>query len=220
MAVFHHDKREIQFKIVYCGTPRSGKTTNLEYIYKKLDPHFRGNLVSIATEGERTIFFDFLAVNSGDVAGYTTKFQLYTVPGQEVYQQTRDTVLAGVDGVVFVADSAPDRQEANEVALSNFRKSLISNGYDPDKVPMAFQFNKRDLPDAVAPYEMDESLEVCVPTFLSSATSGYQVFATLDFVSQIVLRQFHASHVMRSEIVSDKGSRYTGAPATAAVASA
>jgi len=195
MAVVNHDKREIQFKVVYCGTPRGGKTTNLQYIHQKLDPHFRGDLVSIATSQDRTIFFDFLPVNSFEIAGYQTRFQLYTVPGQVVYGQTRDSVLNGADGIVFVADSSPERQEINAESLSCCMESLKNTGRDPDEFPIAYQYNKRDLYNAVPPFEIDEFLKIKSPAFPACAVSGYQVFATLDYVTQIILKDFHHSHV-------------------------
>ncbi|MEM7698583.1 MAG: gliding-motility protein MglA, partial [Verrucomicrobiota bacterium] len=130
MAVLHPDSREIQFKVVFCGPPRGGKTTNLSYIYRKLDPHFRGDLVSIATEQDRTICFDYLPVNSVEIAGYQTRFQLYTVPGQQVYRGTRDTVLNGADGVVFFAVSSPHRLEATVEADKTSGDSLNNFGVD------------------------------------------------------------------------------------------
>jgi len=195
MALVNQDTREIQFKIVYFGTPRSGKTTNLHYIQRKLDPYFRGELESVEAGGDRRVFFDFLSVSSGNIAGYRTRFHLYTAPGQQIFQQISELILAGSDGVIFVADSAPDRQEANRIALETCRESLSNNGYHPDAVPMAFQLNKRDLTHAVDAEEMDEQLGIRAPSFLTCATGGHQVFATLDFVTQIVLRQFHRSRV-------------------------
>ncbi len=199
MAVVNHDKREIQFKVVYCGTPRGGKTTNLQYIHQKLDTRFRGDLVSIATSRDRTIFFDFLPVNSFEIEGYQTRFQLYTVPGQAVYEQTRNSVLNGADGVVFVADSSPDRQDANVESWKSCKESLMKTGRDPEHFPLVLQYNKRDLYDAVAPFLIDEKLKTNLPAFPTCASSGYRVFATLDYVTQNILKEFHLSNVKDRE---------------------
>lgn len=204
MALCNHSKKEVSFKIVYCGTPLGGKTTNLIYIHKKLDPHFRGDLISLATEHDRTLFFDFLPVKASEVAGYQTRFQLYTVPGQKVYARNREVVLQGADGIVFVADSSPNRIEANLEALQSTRQGLEKVGLDPDEIPFVFQFNKRDLPTALPPYEMDETLGVSTASLLSCATSGYQVFATLDTITQIVLKNFHSSAVNGREQIDEE----------------
>lgn len=189
--IVNHDAKEVQFKIVYCGTPLGGKTTNLEYIYSQLDAGNRGDLVSIASNQERTLFFDFLPVNAAKVAGYHTRFQLYTVPGQRVYANTREVVLKGADGVVFVADSDPERTSSNREAYQAMMAGLSAHGLDENSIPITFQFNKRDLENAVEPEEMDEALNVTRPSFLSCAKTGYQVFATLDHITQEVLRGFH-----------------------------
>lgn len=193
MALVRHDTREIQFKIVYCGPAEGGKTTNLHYIHRRLDPHLRGDLVSIATEQNRTICFDFLPVHATEIAGYRTRFQLYTAPGQEVLSETRGAVLAGTDGVVFVADSSPGRFEANLSACNGYRESLIRNNMHPDRVPVAFQYNKRDQQGAIRPEDFDEAFNVRGPSFLACAVTGYQVFATLDYLSGEILKGFHAS---------------------------
>ncbi|MCL4105657.1 UNVERIFIED_CONTAM: hypothetical protein GTU68_023724 [Idotea baltica] len=191
--IVNHDTKEAQFKIVYCGTPLGGKTTNLNYIYGQLDPNLRGDLVSIATNQDRTLFFDFLPVNATEIAGYQTRFQLYTVPGQRVYANTREVVLTGVDGIVFVADSDPERQSENREAYSAMMSALSHHGLDEKSVPITIQFNKRDLDTAMAPEDMDESLAITSASFLACATTGYQVFATLDHVTQAVLKKFHES---------------------------
>jgi mutual gliding-motility protein MglA len=193
MALVRHDSREIQFKIVYCGPGGGGKTTNLSYIHRRLDPHMRGNLVSIATEQNRTICFDFLPVHAVEIAGYRTRFQLYTAPGQEVLAETRRTVLAGADGIVFVADSSPGCFESNLVAYNGVRDSLRRNNVHPDRVPVVFQYNKRDHLNATRPEEFDEAFALRGPSFLACATTGYQVFATLDHLTGEILRGFHAS---------------------------
>ncbi len=193
MALVRHDSREVQFKIVYCGPPEGGKTTNLRYIHRRLDPALRGDLVSLATEQNRTICFDFLPVHETVVEGYRTRFQLYTVPGQNRLAETRRTVLAGADGVVFVADSSKQRLEANLEAWHGCRDALRDNRLDPDRIPVAYQYNKRDQSDALDPDLLDEAFAVRNPSFLACAVSGYQVFATLDWVVREVLRGFHAS---------------------------
>ena len=193
MALVRHDSREVQFKIVYCGPPGGGKTTNLQYIHRRLDPGLRGDLVSIAPELDRTICFDFLPVHETEIAGYRTRFQLYAVPGQRILAGTRRSVLAGADGVVFVADSATGRLGANLEAWHGCREDLAANHLDPDRIPFAYQSNKRDHADAMRPEDLDEVFGVRVPSFLACAVSGYQVFATLDWVTAGVLAGFHAS---------------------------
>ena len=197
MATFVSERNEVSFKIVYCGAPRSGKTTNLLYIHKRLDPHFRGDLISLATEEDRTLFFDFLPVHAAEVGDFRAKFQLFTVPGQRAYARNREIVLQESDGIVFVADSSPDRVEANLEALQSVRQSLERNDLDPDEIPFVFQFNKRDLPQAMPPQEMDHYLHVTTASFLSCALSGYQVFSTLDYLTQILVKNFHCSAVKR-----------------------
>ena len=197
MATYIPDRKEISFKVVYCGAPLSGKTTNLLYIHKRLDPHFRGDLISLATEEDRTLFFDFLPVNASRIGEYNTKFQLFTVPGQKAYARNREIVLQDSDGIVFVADSAPDQVESNLEALQSVRQSLERNDLDPDEIPFVFQFNKRDLPGALPPEEMDQYLHVSTASFLSCALSGYQVFSTLDYLTQILIKNFHYSNVKR-----------------------
>lgn len=193
MALVRHDSREVQFKIVYCGPPGGGKTTNLQYIHRRLDPGLRGDLVSIATERDRTICFDFLPVHETEIAGYRTRFQLYAVPGQRILAETRRSVLAGADAVVFVADSSANRLDANLEAWHGCREDLAANHLDPDRVPFAYQYNKRDQADVMRPEDLDELFGVRVPSFPACAVSGYQVFATLDWVTTGVLKGFHAS---------------------------
>ena len=209
MAIVNHDTREVQFKIVYCGTPLGGKTTNLIYIHERLAPAMRGDLASIATEQERTLFFDFLPVHPTIIEGYDTRFQLYSVPGQKIYGETRQIVLAGVDGIVFVADSDPSRMDANLEALESTREALGNLNRNFDRLPVFFQYNKRDLPNAMAPEDLDEALEVTRPTFLASAQSGYNVFATLDAVTQKVLRNFHLRRRLRAKQEAEKIGRGT-----------
>tara|TARA_R110002096_G_scaffold23303_14_gene74273 strand:+ start:1126 stop:1776 length:651 start_codon:yes stop_codon:yes gene_type:complete len=199
MALVNHDRREIQFKVVYCGPPEGGKTTNLQYIHRRLDPSLRGDMVSVATEQNRTISFDFLPVHSHEIAGYQTRFQLYTVPGQDVMRDTRKSVMAGADGIVFVADSMPGRVQANQRAFVDCRSALIELRSNPDRLPFVVQYNKRDAVGATPPEKLDELLGVRAPSFLSCATSGYQVFATLDWLTQQVMKDFHTSFADRKE---------------------
>ncbi len=191
MALVRHDQREVQFKIVYCGPPRGGKTTNLRYIHRRLDPALRGDLVSVATERNRTVAFDYLPIHETVVAGYRTCFQLFATPGQRLLSGIRQQILAGADAAVFVADSSPDRLDANLEAWLGFRDSLAANGIDPDRIPVAYQYNKRDRPDAMPPADLDELFGVRSPGFLASALSGFQVFATLDWAAEKVLSSFH-----------------------------
>ena len=198
MAVVNHDTREVQFKIVYCGTPLGGKTTNLIHIHERLAPEMRGHLASIATEQERTLFFDFLPVHPTIIGGYDTRFQLYSVPGQKMYGEIRRSVLTGVDGIVFVADSDPDRAEANLEAMESTLEALQALNRPFERMPVVFQFNKRDLPNAMPPDEMDEALGVTRPSYLACANRGINVFATLDAVTQMVLRDFHRRRRLRA----------------------
>lgn len=214
MAVYNHDSREVQFKIVYCGAPLSGKTTNLIHIHERLAPGTRGDLVSIATARERTLFFDYLPVHATEIAGYRTRFQLYTVPGQKVYDETRQIVLRGADGIVFVADSDPERAGENLEALEATRDALRLLGRTTDRLPAVFQYNKRDLPRAMRPEEMDEALGVARPSFLACAKSGYNVFATLDAVSQEVLRHFHTRRLQRDATLPPRATETGSRPAS------
>lgn len=209
MALVRHDSKEVQFKIVYCGPPSGGKTTNLQYIHRRLDPRLRGDLVSVATDLNRTISFDYLPVHSSDIRGYQTRFQLFTVPGQDVMSSIRENVLAGVDGIVFVADSSPGRYDASISAWEQTCEALKVNALRPDSVPVAFQFNKRDVAGATRPELFDEAFRLRTPSFLSCATTGYQVFATLDYLTALVLKGFHASNVPER---SQNSSRVSPAP--------
>ena len=194
MAVINHDTREVSFKLVYCGTPMGGKTTNLSYIHSRIGADHRGDLVALATANDRTLFFDFLPVRATIINGYRTKFLLYTVPGQVCYNATRQMVLRGTDGVVFVADSHLDRMEENLTAWHGMQRNLADNGTALDTLPAILQYNKRDLPSpAPLPY-MDYLLNGGprrLPVFEAAATSGYNVFATLNALAQEVLQRFH-----------------------------
>src|SRR5919205_2107034 len=147
MSMINYASREINCKIVYYGPGLGGKTTNLEHVYSKVAPDTRGKLISLATETERTLFFDFLPVDLGTIRGFKTRFHLYTVPGQVYYNASRKLILKGVDGIVFVADSQIERMEANLESFENLRVNLAEQGYDLDKLPYVIQYNKRDLPN-------------------------------------------------------------------------
>jgi hypothetical protein len=185
MAIFNLKKREIECKVVYYGPGRGGKTTNLEYIFQTFRKQVTGEMVSINTEGDRTLFFDFLPMGLGKIKGCDIKVQLYTVPGQVQYSSTRKLVLRGVDGLVFVADSLEVRREKNMISLKDLQKNLRDYGLNIFKVPLVMQFNKRDLADAGIPLmsidEMNKDLnrQLKVPTFPGSAVKGVGVGETL-----------------------------------------
>jgi mutual gliding-motility protein MglA len=182
--------REINCKIVYYGPGLCGKTTNLQWIYDKTNPQAKGKLISLATETDRTLFFDFLPLDLGTVRGFKTRFHLYTVPGQVFYDASRKLILKGVDGVVFVADSQEPRMEANVESLQNLDKNLKEQGYDLKTVPYVLQMNKRDLPTALPPHEMYRQLNFKgEPTFEAVAMNGTGVFDTLKAVAKLVLTE-------------------------------
>ncbi len=158
MSVINYASREINCKIVYYGPGLGGKTTNLEHVYARVAPDTRGKLISLATENERTLFFDFLPVDLGTIRGFKTRFHLYTVPGQVYYNASRKLILKGVDGVVFVADSQVERQEANVEAMQNLYDNMAEYGYDITRMPFVIQYNKRDLPNAAPIDELDQLL--------------------------------------------------------------
>src|SRR5262244_645058 len=190
MSIINYAKREISFKIVYYGAGVVGKTANLQYIYQWLPDANRGNLISLATGDERTLFFDFLPVSAVSVRNFTAKFQLYTVPGQVYYNMTRKLVLRGVDGVVFVADSQWDRLRENVESFRNLEENLKEHDYNLDTMPYVIQYNKRDLPN-IAPIEYLEFTlnrrARRVPHFEAVAVDGLGVFDTLNTVSRMAL---------------------------------
>jgi hypothetical protein len=184
--------REITCKIVYYGPGRSGKTTNLRHLHERLPAERTGQLVSLATEGDRTLFFDFLAVDLGVVAGFTTRFQLYTVPGQSYYAATRRLVLQGADGVVFVADSRRRQRDENLASLQDLHEQLAAHDVDPRTMPLVFQWNKQDLPAELldAPEELSERLNFRgAPELAADALSGHHVFETMRAACGLVLRR-------------------------------
>ncbi len=188
MSFINYSSREINCKIVYYGPGLCGKTTNLQYIYNKTNPEAKGKMISLATETERTLFFDFLPLSLGEIRGFKTRFHLYTVPGQVFYDASRKLILKGVDGVVFVADSQIERMEANLESMENLRTNLAEQGYDLDKIPFVVQYNKRDLPNAATMEELRRLLNPRqVPDFEASATQGNGVFDTLKAIAKLVL---------------------------------
>ena len=188
MSFINYSSREINCKIVYYGPGLCGKTTNLQYIYKKTNPDQKGKLISLATETERTLFFDFLPLALGDIKGFKVRFHLYTVPGQVFYAASRKLILKGVDGVVFVADSQIERMEANIESLDDLRINLAEQGYDLDKLPYTIQHNKRDLPNIAPVDNMNKLLNPRkVPYFDGIAVTGPGVFETLKNVAKQVL---------------------------------
>jgi signal recognition particle receptor subunit beta len=188
MSFINYSSREINCKIVYYGPGMCGKTTNLQYIYTKTNPDVKGKMISLATETERTLFFDFLPLALGQIRGFKTRFHLYTVPGQVFYDASRKLILKGVDGVVFVADSQIERMEANVESLDNLRVNLKEQGYDLDKVPYVIQYNKRDLPNAAPMEELQRLLNPYgAPSYEACATVGTGVFETLKAVAKDVL---------------------------------
>lgn len=199
MPTIRHDERSISFKIVYCGTPLCGKTTNISQLHTKLDPHCRSDLISLSTASDRTLYFDFLSVETPVIAGYRTTFHLYTVPGQITYNATLQLVLREADGIVFVADSQMDRQRSNLQAFQNLEANLRLNGSSLDQLPVVLQYNKRDVP-AAAPVEYLEFLlnnrQRRFISFEAEARTGRNVVATLNAISQAVLINFRtqASH--------------------------
>jgi signal recognition particle receptor subunit beta len=190
MSFINYLSREINCKLVYYGPGLCGKTTNLQYIYNKTAPEAKGKMISLATEQERTLFFDFLPLSLGEIRGFRTRFHLYTVPGQVFYDASRKLILKGVDGVIFVADSQIERMEANIESIDNLRTNLAEQGYSLDKIPFVVQYNKRDLPSAAPLEELRGLLNPTnVPEFEAIAAKGDGVFDTLKAVAKLVLTE-------------------------------
>ena len=182
------DKKEINCKIVYYGPGLGGKTTNIQYIYQKTSSQNKGQMITLNTENERTLFFDFLPLDLGEIRGFKTRFHLYTVPGQVFYEASRKLILRGVDGLVFVADSQVERMEANLESFHGLERNLLDQGYDLAKVPMVMQWNKRDLPNIVPVEDLQMQLNKRKnPSFEAIASQGHGVFETLKMVSKSVL---------------------------------
>jgi len=188
MSFINYSSREINCKIVYYGPGLCGKTTNLQYIFKRMNPESRGKMISLATETDRTLFFDFLPVSMGEIRGFKTRFHLYTVPGQVFYDASRRLILRGVDGVVFCADSQLTRMDANLESLDNLKINLREQGYDPDRIPLILQYNKRDINSVASVAELHALLNYRnVPEFEAVATTGVGVFETLKAIIKLVL---------------------------------
>jgi signal recognition particle receptor subunit beta len=194
MALINQATKEIQLKIVYYGPPQGGKTSNLEKVHAEVEaaPDSRGKLTSLATNSDRTLFFDFLPLETTVIRGFKTKFQLFTVPGQVIYNTTRQLVLRGVDGLVFVADSQYEKMEENVQTFGNMIQNLETLNQSLDNIPYIIQYNKRDLPNA-APVDYIEYLlnnrEVQVPSFASSALKGDGVFESLNMITRMLLHK-------------------------------
>jgi signal recognition particle receptor subunit beta len=195
MALINYANKEINAKIVYYGPGLSGKTTNIQYIYQKLRPEHRGKLITLPTQTDRTLFFDFLPVEIPDVKGFTTRFHLYTVPGQVFYNATRKMVLKGVDGVVFVADSQLEKLDDNIASIKNLEDNLMEYGKSIKTLPFVFQFNKRDLKNICEVKDMLEKLnQQGYPYYEAIATQGPGVMSTLTGISKMVLRHLKDSY--------------------------
>lgn len=190
MSVINYASREINCKIVYYGPGLGGKTTNLKKIYEKVNPNQRGELISLATDMDRTLFFDFVPVELGTIRGFKTRFHLYTVPGQVYYNASRKLILRGVDGIIFVADSQIERLEDNIESMRNLIENLKEYNLKLSETPFVIQYNKRDLPN-IAPLNQLEKLlnPLKVPTFEAVASEGIGVFSTLKEVSKLVLKK-------------------------------
>jgi mutual gliding-motility protein MglA len=195
VSLVNFTTREITCKIVYYGPGRSGKTTNLHYVHARVPESRRGRMVSLATQTDRTLFFDFLPIDLGQISGFTTRFQLYTVPGQVYYNATRRLVLQGADGVVFVSDSQARQLDENLESLQNLQSNLLEHGVDVRTVPLVMQHNKQDLPRELilTPAELDDALNFrAVPSFAADALHGQGVFETLKAISELVLKKLAA----------------------------
>jgi len=194
MSFINYSAREINCKIVYYGPGLCGKTTNLQFIYNRTNPEVKGKMISLATETERTLFFDFLPLALGEIRGFKTRFHLYTVPGQVFYDASRKLILKGVDGVVFVADSQVERMEANLESMDNLRVNLAEQGYDLDKIPFVIQYNKRDVPNAAPLDELRKLLNPTgtIPDFEACATKGSGVFETLKSAAKMILKDLRS----------------------------
>jgi len=188
MSFVNYHTKEINCKIVYYGPGLGGKTTNIQYIFQKTSSQNKGQMITLNTENERTLFFDFLPLDLGEIRGFKTRFHLYTVPGQVFYEASRKLILRGVDGLVFVADSQVERMESNIESLQGLEKNLLEQGYDLAKVPMVMQWNKRDLPNIVPTEDLQMQLNKRKNlAFEAIASQGHGVFETLKMVSKSVL---------------------------------
>ena len=190
MSFFNYAAREINCKVVYYGPGLCGKTTNLQYIYERSSPDSKGKMISLATETDRTLFFDFLPISLGTIRGFKTRFHLYTVPGQVFYDASRKLILRGVDGVIFVADSQTARLEANLESLDNLQNNLVDHGVSLDTLPYIIQYNKRDLPDVASLAELRTQLNpLGVPEVEAVACTGIGVFDTLKLLARSIVTE-------------------------------
>ncbi len=195
MSFINYSTREINCKIVYYGPGLCGKTTNLQYIFERTAAESKGQLISLATETDRTLFFDFLPLELGQIRGFRTRFHLYTVPGQVFYNASRKLILKGVDGIIFVADSQLERMESNIESLENLRVNLKEQGYNINTVPYVMQYNKRDLKNIVSAEKMQRMLNpMYVPWFEAVALSGVGIFDTLKACAKMVLNELRKQH--------------------------
>jgi signal recognition particle receptor subunit beta len=220
MVSINYASREVSCKIVYYGPGLSGKTTNLQYVHKKVPSDTKGKLISLATDADRTLYFDFLPINIGTINGFAAKFQLYTVPGQVYYNATRKLVLRGVDGLVFVADSQPDKMDENVESFSNLKENLTEYGYNLEDIPVVIQYNKQDLPGVLTPEQMHPTLN---PhgwmEFRASATEGFGVFDTLKCILKLVLEKAKSGGTVPSTATATGQAPQPTQPQPAAVSS-
>ena len=195
MSLINYAAKEINYKVIYYGAGMSGKTTNIQYIYDQTRGNQSESLVSLSGQNERTLFFDFLPLAIGDVKGYTTRFHLYSIPGQTFYETSRYFILRGVDGIVFVVDSDPERMEANMENFETLEKALDSQGYDLNKIPLVFQYNKRDLGDATQLHNLEAAFNPMKrPYYEATAHNGKGVMETLQGISQQVIRELKGGY--------------------------
>ena len=195
MAFFNYVTKEITLKVVYYGPGLSGKTTNLQYLYSVLDPSQKGKFISLSTESDRTLFFDFLPVDLGKIRDFSLRFQLYTVPGQIRYNATRRLVLKGADAVVFVADSQKEMREQNIESLNNMKENLVSNNIDPDSIPVVLQYNKRDLPNLLSINDLNSDLnKKGYPYLEAEALNGKGVKETFELITRLLLKDISKKH--------------------------
>ena len=223
MSIINYVNKEIQFKIVYYGPALCGKTTNLTYIHSQVAEAHKGELVSLATAADRTLFFDFLPLNAVVVKGFKTKFQLYTVPGQVIYNATRQLVLRSVDGLVFVADSQWNKMEENIESFKNLEDNLVRQGTSLDQIPYVLQYNKRDLPSPAPVHYLDFVLNnrnVRVPSFVGIATTGQGVFATLNAISRLLLQKFARENEAAAKQQSSQSATAPASTALSGIAAA
>ena len=188
MVLVNYADRKVNCKIVYCGTGESGKTTNLTYIYKQLDSKIRGEMTSLEGLNERTLFFDFLSIDLGELRGFNTSFSLYTAPGQKEYNAARKLILNGVDGIIFVADSRIEKKEENIESYNNLIENLKDYNLSIDNIPIVFQYNKRDESNILSLEDLEKDLnKEDFPSFEAIAKNGSGVFATLKAISNLIL---------------------------------